>query len=233
MATFAWGILPAVFLLTLFAVGYPDGGKEIDLPLLLLLPIFGVALESVLMHATADNQERFDRRRRLWLRSIGVTSLLLSVFAVGLRVGEFNLSAISDLQIYFPYHAVISSPGLLLCGITAFCAIFLLTTDNPVQLEEEQSLNHSMQYATVFVQKMWVFALLCFWVYVFGGGAKGPIVKILFPCKVVAAILVFSVLQVSFPKIRSADAGELAARWLLPLCLIGFFMEAVWVGVRG
>ncbi|MGZ3696361.1 MAG: NADH-quinone oxidoreductase subunit H, partial [Bdellovibrionota bacterium] len=75
--------------------------------------------------------------------------------------------------------------------------------------------------------------LICFWVYVFCGGINGPIVKILFPVKVALVLVVFTVLQVSFPKIRSADSAELTARWLLRLCLIGFFMEAVWIGVRG
>lgn len=233
LASMVWRILPIVFLLALLAVTYPEGGDQIDLPLLLLLPMIAAALEALLVHATADSRERFDRRRRLLLRAMGVSGLLLSVFAVTLRVGQLNLSAISNFQIYFPYHALLSSPGLFLCGITAFCSIFLFATESPVQLQDEQSLNHSMQYVTIFVQKMWVFSLICFWVYVFCGGASGLIVKILFPLKVAAGIFVFTLLQASFPKIRSADAGELTARWLLRLCLIGFFLEAVWVGVRG
>jgi formate hydrogenlyase subunit 4 len=232
-ASFVWRLLPAIFLLALFGEQYPEGSEQIDLSLLLLLPMIATALEALLVHATADSRERFDRRRRLLLRAMGASALLLSVFAVTLRVGQLNLSAISSFQIHFPYHSFLSSPGLFLCSITAFCSIFLFVTENPVQLQEEQSLNHSMQYVTIFVQKMWVFALICFWVYVFCGGAYGPIVKLLFPFKVAAALLLFTVLQASFPKIRSADSAELTARWLLRLCLVGFFLEAVWVGVRG
>ncbi|MGZ3694193.1 MAG: NADH-quinone oxidoreductase subunit H, partial [Bdellovibrionota bacterium] len=153
LATIVWRILPVVFLLALLSGEYPEGGNEVDLSLLLLLPMIATALEAILIHATADSRERLDRRRRLLLRAMGASALILSVFAVTLRVGHLSLAAISDFQIHFPYHSWLSSPGLFLCGISAFCSIFLFVTESPVQLQEEQSLNHSMQYVTIFVQK--------------------------------------------------------------------------------
>lgn len=233
MATYVWRFLPACFLLILMIIGLPAGLASADLPALLLLPMIAAAIDALLMHAAADSREGFSRRRLLPLKVLGATTLTLSVIAVSLRVGDLDLNSISAFQRYFPYHSILSSPGLLLCGITAFCSIYLFTSESPVQNLDDPSLNHSMQYLTVFVQKMWAFCLLCFWVYVFAGGGEGLVTKILFPIKVALCLFVFTLLQASFPKIRTADAGELTARWLLRLCLIGCFLEAVWVGVRG
>lgn len=233
VAALIWRVLPVLFLLALMAFSYPQGAEQMDLPVLLLLPMIATGLETLLIHATADSRERLDRRRRLLLKAMGALALLFSVFAVSLRVGQLSLGAISEFQSHFPYHSFLSSPGLFLCAITAFCSILLFTTEGPVQLQDEQSINHSMQYVSIFVQKMWVFGLVAFWVFVFGGGDAGLIAKVLFPVKVAVALFLFTLIQASFPKIRPADAGELSVRWLLRLCLVGFFLEAVWVGVRG
>jgi NADH:ubiquinone oxidoreductase subunit H len=164
---------------------------------------------------------------------MGASLLYLSVIAVGLRVGQSDLQSISGFQARFPYHSIISSPGLFLCGIGSFAAIFLFAAESPVESRNELSLHRSLQYVLFFVNKMWIFCLLCFWVFVFVGGAFTPLAKIIFPFKVAAALFLFTLIQVSFPKARSADATEITARWLLPLCLIGFFLEVIWVGVWG
>ena len=233
LATWIWRLLPAVFLVVLVVTDLPEAIEEMDLSSLLFLPMIAAAVEALLIQATADSRERFERRRQLLLRVMGATALLLSVMAVTLRVGRLDLQAISQFQEYFPYHSMLSGPGLFICGLTAFCSIFLFTNESPVRGLEDQSLNHSMQYLTVFVQKMWVFSLVCFWVYVFVGGAGGVVAKALFPVKVAAGLFLFTLLQASFPKVRSADAGELTARWLLRLSLLGCLLEALWVGVRG
>ena len=110
--------------------------------------------------------------------------------------------------------------------------IFLFASENPVQNEEELSFGRSRHYPIFFVRRMWVFCLLSFWVFVFLGGTATILAKVLFPVKIAAALFCFLVLQSSFPRLRSADAGELAVRWLLRLSLIGLLVEAVWVGVR-
>ncbi|MGZ3729975.1 MAG: NADH-quinone oxidoreductase subunit H, partial [Bdellovibrionota bacterium] len=97
----------------------------------------------------------------------------------------------------------------------------------------EMSLHGSLQYLLFFVNKMWIFCLLCFWVFVFCGGFGPILTKVAFPFKAAAALFLFTLIQVSFPRARSSDAVEITARWLLRLCLIGFLLEVVWVGVWG
>jgi NADH:ubiquinone oxidoreductase subunit H len=211
----------------------PEAWRPSDLSSLLLLPIIASAVEALLLHAGADSRELFEWRSRLLLKAMGATTLLLSVIPIAMRVGALDLASVSGFQSHFPYLSFLSSPGLLLCGITAFGSIFLFVNESPVGGLEDLSLNHSMQYLTLFVQKMWTFSLICFWVYIFAGGNNGIVGYVLFPIKVGASLFLFTLLQASFPKIRTSDAGELTVRWLLRLCLIGCFLEAVWVGVRG
>jgi NADH:ubiquinone oxidoreductase subunit H len=228
---FAWAALPAIFMLVLFSSLLPHELSEAELPLLLMLPLIAAGGEAIFMHGTQSNTERYMWRKRLMLRIMGASALYLAVMAVALRVGHSSLESISALQLNFPYHSILSSFGLFFCGVGAFAAIFLFVGENPVQSEEELSLNRSLQYLLFFVNKMWIFCLLCFWVLVFFGGTGGLIAQVVFPIKVLVALFVFTLLQVSFPRVRTVDAAELTARWLLRLCLMGFVLEAVWVGV--
>ena len=229
----AWVLLPVFFLIVLFSPLLPESISDIELPLLLLLPLLAAGIEALFMHATQDTKERYEWRKHLMLRIMGASMLYLAVLAVGLRVGHSNLDSISALQERFPYHAIVSSPGLFLCGIGAFAAIFLFASESPVESRNEMSLHRSLQYLLFFVNKMWIFCLLCFWVFIFFGGAGNIVAKLIFPFKAMAALFLFTLIQVSFPRARSADAAEITARWLLRLCLIGFLLEAVWVGVWG
>lgn len=231
IAIFVWKALPAVFLLLLLAGLLPENMEQAELPSLLLLPLLAACLEAVFLHATTDSQERIEWRKRMILRVMGASFLALSFLSASLSVGLPSLSALSLAQTSFPYHSMFSSPGLFLCGIAALGAIFLFSNENPIQNEAELSLGRSKHYAVFFVRRMWEFCLLSFWVFVFLGGAASIAAKVLFPLKLVAAMFFFTLLQVSFPRMRSADAGELAARWLLRLCIIGFLAEAIWVGI--
>lgn len=231
VAVLAWKILPAVFLLLLLAGLLPAAMEQAELPFLLLLPLVAASLEAVFLHATTDTRERIEWRKRMILRVMGASVLALAFLTASLGVGLPSLSAISEAQRSFPYHSMFSSPGLFLCGLAALGAVFLFSNENPIQNEGELSLGRSKHYAVFFVRRMWEFCLLSFWVFVFLGGADSIVAKVLFPLKVAAALFLFSVLQASFPRLRSADAGELAARWLFRLCLLGFLVEAIWVGV--
>lgn len=233
LAVAAWLVLPALFLLVLLSPILPESQGAAELPLLLLLPLIATGIEALFMHATHDNRERYEWRKHLMLRMMGAAVLYLAVLAVGLRVGASNLGSISGFQTHFPYHALVASPGLFLCGLVAFAAIFLFAAESPIESRLELSLHRSMQYLLFFVNKMWVFCLLCFWVYVFFGGTGSLLAKVAFPVKALGALFLFTLIQVSFPRTRSADATELTARWLLRLCLLGFLLEAVWVGVWG
>jgi NADH:ubiquinone oxidoreductase subunit H len=102
-----------------------------------------------------------------------------------------------------------------------------------VESLSEMSLHGSLQYLLFFVNKMWIFCLLCFWVFVFFGGFGPILTKLVFPIKAAAALFLFTLIRVSFPRARSSDAVEITARWLLRLCLIGFLLEVIWVGVWG
>lgn len=233
VALAAWVLLPVLFLVVLLSPVVPEQAADMELPLLLLLPLVATGIEALFMHATHDSRERYEWRKHLMLRIMGASMLFLAALAVGLRVGKSNLAAISDLQDRFPYFAIVASPGLFLCGVGAFASIFLFAAESPVESRAEMSLHRSLQYLLFFVNKMWIFCLLCFWVFVFFGGAGNILAKVAFPLKALAALFLFTLIQVSFPRARSADATEITARWLLRLCLIGFLLEAVWVGVWG
>jgi|GEM_PF-5339161 len=233
LAIAVWLLLPAAFLLVLFSPLMPEQYRGAEVPLLLLLPLLATGIEALFMHATHDTRERYEWRKHLMLRLMGAAVLYLSVTTVSLRVGDFSLAAISELQAHLPYHALFSSFGLLFCGVGAFAAIFLFAAESPIEGRQELSLHRSMQYLLFFVNKMWIFCLLCFWVYVFFGGAGTILAQLLFPLKALAALFFFTILQVSFPRTRSADATEITARWLLRLCLVGFLLEALLVGVWG
>jgi NADH:ubiquinone oxidoreductase subunit H len=229
----AWTILPSIFLLILLSPILPESLADAELPLLLLLPLIAAGIEALFMHATVDTRERYEWRKHLMLRIMGASMLFLSVVAVILRAGHSNLAAVSSLQSRLPFHAILSSPGLFLCGIGGFAAIFLFAAESPVESRDEMSLHRSLQYLLFFVNKMWIFCLLCFWVFVFCGGFGNILAQVVFPIKVAAALFLFTLIQVSFPRARSSDAVEITARWLLRLCLIGFLLEVVWVGVWG
>lgn len=231
LALLAWRALPAIFLLILLAGLIPPSLANAELPALLLLPLLAVSLEAVFLHATTDSRERIEWRKRMVLRVMGASVLVLAFFTAAISVGMPSLAAISEAQASFPYHSMLASPGLFLCGIAALGAVFLFANENPIQNEGELSLSRSRHYLVFFVRRMWIFCLLSFWVLVFMGGVSTIAAKILFPIKLAAALFFFTLLQGSFPRIRAADAGELAARWLLRLCLFGFVIEAVWVGV--
>jgi NADH:ubiquinone oxidoreductase subunit H len=226
-----WRLLPAAFLLILLGGVVPSSMGGAELPLLLLLPLVAASLESLFLHATSDSRERIEWRRRLPLRIMGASVLALSFLATVLQAGVPSLGGVSSMQGSFPYHALFSSPGLFLSGIAAWGAIFLFANENPIENESELSLGNSHHYLVFFVRRLWVFCLLCFWVFVFLGGGETLAAKLLFPFKLFAALFLFLLLQNSFPRVRSTDAGELAVRWLFRLCLIGFVAEAVWVGV--
>jgi NADH:ubiquinone oxidoreductase subunit H len=185
------------------------------------------------MHATLEAKERYEWRKHLMLRIIGASMLYLAMVAVGMHVGGSDLGSISEFQSHVPFHAILASPGLFFCGIGAFAAIFLFAAENPVENRNELSLRGSLQYLIFFVNKMWIFCLLCFWVFLFFGGFGPILAKLIFPFKVAAAVFLFTLIQVSFPRARSSDAVELTARWLLRLCLVGFLVEVLWVGVWG
>ncbi len=233
LALAAWMLLPVLFLLVLLSPLMPESLADAELPVLLLLPLAAAGIEALFMHATTDMQERYEWRKHLMLRIMGASMLYLAVVAVGLRVGHSSLEAVSGLQAHFPFHAMFASPGLFLCGVGAFAAIFLFAAERPVESPSELSLRRSLQYLLFFVNKMWIFCLLCFWVFLFLGGFGPALTKLMFPFKAAAALFAFTVIQVSFPRARSSDAVELTARWLLRLCLVGFLLEVVWVGVWG
>lgn len=233
LALAAWMLLPVLFLLVLLSPLLPESVADAELPVLLVLPLIAAGIEALFMHATADTKERYEWRKHLMLRIMGGSILYLAVVAVGLRVGHSNLASISGLQSHFPFHAILSSPGLLFCGVGAFAAIFLFAAESPVESRNEMSLRRSLQYLLFFVNKMWIFCLLCFWVFIFFGGFGPVLTKLVFPIKAAAAVFAFTLIQVSFPRTRSSDAVEITARWLMRLCLIGFLLEVVWVGVWG
>ena len=138
--------------------------------------------------------------------------------------------AISHAQSVMPFHSILSSPGLFLVGITAFLSTFLIASVEPVQGDESFSLAGSWQYTFFFTKRMWIFCLLAFWVYAFCGGFEGIIIKLLFPIKLGLAIFSFIFFQTTMPKMRMSDAGEITVKWLIPLCLLGFCLEVLWVG---
>ncbi len=232
-ALLLWVFLPVVFLIILFSPLLPDHLANAELPLLLVLPLLASGIEALFMHATQDTNERYEWRKHLLLRIMGASLLYLAALAICLRVGQSSLASISEIQEYFPYHSILSSPGLFLCGIGAFSAIFLFSVESPLEGRNELSLHRSLQYLLFFVNKMWIFCLLCFWVFIFLGGSGNLLARLAFPFKAAFVIFLFTLLQASFPRTRSADAAEIATRWLLRLCLLGFLLEAVWVGVWG
>ncbi|RZA04917.1 MAG: hypothetical protein EOP11_14005 [Proteobacteria bacterium] len=230
-ATYAWRLLPAAFLLILLASILPSALSEAEIPALLALTLLAAVLEAAFLHISNEERERFQWRKQLILRLLGASVLAFGFLSVSLRTGSLSLAAISDAQNAFPYLAIVSSPGLLLCGMAAFGAIYLYSGEGPIHEEGELSLGRSGQYFVFFVRKMWVFCLVCFWVFVFFGGASSLVAKLLFPVKVGGALFVFTLLQGSFPRVRAADAGELSARWMFRMCVLGLFLEAIWVGV--
>ena len=232
-ATVAWRILPATFLLILLAGLLPASLAETEVPALLLLPLLAAAMEASFLHASSDARERFEWRKQLVLRVLGASVLAFGFLAVSLHTGSLSLGVISEVQTRFPYLSLFSSPGLFLCGVASFGAIYLYSGEGPIQTEGELSLSRSIQYLVLFIRKMWVFCLVCLWVFVFFGGAASIAAKLLFPFKVGAALFVFTLLQGSFPRIRSTDAGELSARWMFRMCFLGLLLEAIWVGVWG
>jgi NADH:ubiquinone oxidoreductase subunit H len=232
-ATLAWRVLPAAFLLILLAGVLPGALSEAEVPALLALPLLAAVLEAAFLHATAEERERFQWRKQLVLRLLGGSVLAFGFLAVSLHTGSLSLAAISETQSHFPYLGIFSSPGLFLCGLASFGAIYLYSGEGPIHEEGELSLGRAGQYLVFFIRKMWVFCLVCFWVFVFFGGAAGIVAKLLFPVKVGAALFVFTLLQGSFPRVRASDAGELSARWMFRMCVLGLFLEAIWVGVFG
>ncbi len=230
LAVFTWKLLPALFLTLLLTDAFSKSLDPYKLMLVLFFPILSVGIEAIFLHSSKHRRETNDWKKRIQLRLLGASLLALSFFTASLQLGSPSISEISKAQSSFPFHLLLFSPGLFLCCLASLGAIFLFLVEDPIQNESDLSLQRSLHYTIFFVRRMWIFCLLSLWVLVFWGGMDGVVAKILFPLKVLFFLFIFILLQVSFPKVRNSDAGELAIRWLLPLCLLSFVAEAVWVG---
>jgi NADH:ubiquinone oxidoreductase subunit H len=230
-AVFLWKLLPALFLLALLGEFFPDSMESSKLTLILFLPILSTAFEAIFLHASKHQREKNDWKKRIQLRLMGGTLLALSFLTATLQFGSPSVAEISSAQQAFPFLLLFFSPGLFICCAASLGSIFLFLVEDPIQNESELSLGRSIHYSIFFVRRMWIFSLLSLWVVVFWGGFDGILLKFLLPIKLFFFLLMFILLQASFPKMRNSDAGELAIRWLLPLCLMGFLTEALWVGL--
>lgn len=231
LAVWAWKLLPAIFLTLLLTDIFSKSLDPYKLMLVIFLPVLSIGIEAIFLHSSKHRREMNDWKKRIQLRLLGATLLALSFFTAALQLGSPSVSEISRAQTSFPFHLLFFSPGLFLCCLAALGSIFLFLVEDPIQNESELSLRRSIHYTIFFVRRMWIFCLLSLWVLVFWGGTDSIFAKILFPVKVAFFLFIFILLQVSFPKVRNSDAGELAIRWLLPLCLLSFVAEAIWVGL--
>jgi NADH:ubiquinone oxidoreductase subunit H len=231
IAVLIWKLLPALFLITLFTDFFSPSFESSKLMIVLFFPILSIGLEAMFLHASSHQREKRDWKKRIQLRLLGATLLSFSFFTATLQIGSPSVAEISRMQASFPFLLLFFSPGLFLCCLASLGGIFLFLVEDPIQNESELSLGRSLHYPIFFVKRMWIFCLLSLWVLVFFGGIENIISKVLFPLKLAIFLLMFILLQVSFPKVRNSDAGELAIRWLLPLCLMSFLVEALWVGL--
>lgn len=225
-----WKILPFLFGIVLLGRITPHVFGVADLLILFFICSLSVAGEAILIYATQSERERYEMQRSLNLKILGIGVLFISSVALTLRISESNLKAISHSQDMLPFHAILSSPGLFIVGITAFLSTYLIASVEPVQGDESVSLAGSWQYSFFFTKRMWIFCLLAYWVFAFCGGFEGIVAKIVFPLKLALAIFFFIFLQTTMPKMRMSDAGETTVKWLIPLCLLGLSLEILWVG---
>ena len=226
-----WISLPALFLLVLLGNGLPKAFDSASFAVLLLLPLVSIGLESGFLNATGDSAEKDQWRRGISLRIIGVSLFSLGFLAVLLRVGAPSLEKISQLQKLFPYVLLASGPGLFVSAFSALGAIFVFARSGALEGESNISLGGGLHFPIFFTNKMWVISLLSFWVYVFAGGFSGPVEVFLFPFKIILASFCLLLIQLSVPSIKSVDLGERAIHWVLRMALLGFALEAIWLGV--
>lgn len=226
-----WMNLPALFLLVLFGGGLSKNFDSASLAVLLLLPLISIGLEGGFLNATGDPAEKDQWRRGISLRIIGVSLFSLGFLAVLLRTGTPSLEKISHLQGTFPYVLLASGPGLFISALSSFGAIFVFARSGALEAESNISLGGGLHFPIFFTNKMWVISLLSFWVFVFAGGFSGVIEVALFPLKIMLACFFLLLIQLSVPSIKSVDLGERAIHWVLRMALLGFAIEAVWLGV--
>jgi NADH:ubiquinone oxidoreductase subunit H len=226
-----WASLPVFFLCVLLGGFLPAAFRDAGLWVLIFLLLLSVVIESLLLHFTDSNRERLIWREPLLLKILGVSAIIISSIALSMRVGGSDLSAISSFQLGFPFHSIFKSPGLFLLALLSFGSIYLVVGDAPIGSNEEKSLGGSAHYLIFFVRKMWSFSLISFWVFLYFGGFSGFFAKVAFPIKAASILLVYVLLQISVPLVRTNDAASLALRWLLTFCFIGFALEVIWMGI--
>lgn len=226
-----WRILPFAFIWILISGQVPEIFREAEIPLLVLLIIISAVTEATLINATEDQSEKYDLKQILLLRIIGASNFIFCILTVVLKTGSFDLLEVSASQAQFPFFTMLSSPSQFFVALSAFFSIFLITASGPVRQEEDISLRGSLHYTFFFVRRLWIFCLISFWAFLFLGGMFGIITKLLFPVKIASALIVFFLLQISFPQSRVADTEAVAIRWLLPVSLLAFIGEMIWIGV--
>jgi hypothetical protein len=225
-----WAILPVFFLIFLMGDLLPPRFDWAGLWLVLVILLFSIVLEGVMIHFADSDRERLDWREPILLKILGLSALFMSSIAVAMSAGGSDLVAISQFQLGLPFHAMLTSPGLFVMGFISFVSIYIIVGDVPIGGGAEKGLGGGDQYLIYFVRRMWSFALVVFWVFVFAGGFAAVVPKLIFPAKLFFFLVLYTLLQISVPYIRSSDAGILALRWLLMFSFIGFILEVLWVG---
>lgn len=92
-----------------------------------------------------------------------------------------------------------------------------------------KSLQGRRNHAFVFLDRLWLFVLSCFWVVLFAGGVPSGIFVLSFLARVGLVLLAILWTGRVMPRIRPRDALELGILVVLPVTLVAFILESAYL----
>ncbi len=227
-----WSIaffLPYLFAFILFSSVITRFLGGFELLVLFLILLVSRLLDAFALNSAIDGNERYQFRKNLVLSIIGLTAIIFSCLTVILKIGGGSKAALSEAQAQFPYYLLFKGPGIFLAAITSLIAIFLVLEELPVGGSGAKSIHGRKNHAFIFLDRLWLFVLACFWVVLFAGGAPHGIFVIGFAIRVLILLIIVLWAGRVIPPVRQNDALELGVSVILPVTLFAFILESAYL----
>lgn len=222
--------LPFAFMVILLGAWNLSWASNMALMFLFLLITLSVVLEALYLQEDSSPIEKYEYRRYVGVNLIGLCGLMISIGTIALHTGSLSLTDVEKMQESFPYHTIFLSPGLFMAALCSLLSIFYILAVKPLGEMGNKGILGRRQYLYFIYKRIWFFAMISFWVFLFAGGGAGALTFPLFCLRLAILLAGLVVFQASIPKLRAADAMEMGMRFLLPVSLFGLVLEIFWTG---
>jgi NADH-quinone oxidoreductase subunit H len=221
-------------------------GMRLDLGLILILAFSGLSVLSLCLAGWGSNNKwSLIGAARSVAQSVAYEiPLLLSVLAVAMMTGSFNLYEITQAQGAWPWQWNAANPLALVAFFIFFVSALGETNRAPFDLPEAESeltagfhTEYSgMGFGLFFLAEYASMIVICgVAVTLFLGGWNGPIKGgwWWFLAKLYALLLVMVWMRWTFPRVRFDQLLNLNWKWLMPMAIVNLLLVAAYVKIAG